>query len=97
MKQLASYEEKLIGAWVYESGQVIANATCDRIHFLTNNTLSNVATSNDGWSTLYEDPCDGRLWELTYNDSSSHGAGPPVLKTLTQDEATSQYEWDKAI
>ncbi|MFS8180102.1 Imm27 family immunity protein [Pseudovibrio denitrificans] len=94
MQQLGPDEELLTGKWVFENGHVISNETCDRINFLTCNSLKKIGTSSDGWSVLYQDPQDDRLWELSYQNSSSHGAGPPVLKVLTRDEVAARYSRD---
>ena len=45
-----------------------------------------------GWETLYRDPRDGRLWELTYPQSEMHGGGPRRLHVLSRDEAAAKYE-----
>ncbi|MEQ8337650.1 MAG: Imm27 family immunity protein [Cyclobacteriaceae bacterium] len=35
---------------------------------------------------MYKDPNDHRFWELIYEDSGSHGGGPPTLIYLRDDE-----------
>ncbi|MDT7526243.1 Imm27 family immunity protein [Pseudidiomarina sp. GXY010] len=46
---------------------------------------------DDGWTNLFKDPNDNRLWELTYSSSDSHGGGAPVLSLVSLDEARSKY------
>lgn len=69
------------------------DATCERIHWLTQNWLVQVAYIREGggWETLYQDPSDGRLWERTYPQSEMHGGGPPRLELLTPEQAAEKY------
>jgi hypothetical protein len=53
--------------------------------------LVRLAVRDDGWTLLLRDPDDGRLWELTYPDGSSHGGGPPLMTVLTEMEAAERY------
>jgi hypothetical protein len=62
-----------------------------RIHELVRSHLSKLGCDASGWETLYVDPVDGRLWELTYPQSGLHGGGPPELRCLTRDEARRKY------
>lgn len=86
-------ENKLIGKHVFLNGKVVADETVQRIDYLKNNVLLVVAYSDDGWSTLLRDPTDGRLWELVYDDSGSHGGGAPSLIHLTLDNAKNKYKF----
>ena len=58
---------------------------------LKSNVLVKVATSDDGWTTLFKDPNDNRLWELTYSSSDSHGGGAPILNLVSLNEARTKY------
>ena len=68
-----------------------SDAIALRIGRLTSEALILVAHSEDGWSTLYRDPVDGRYWEHTYPQSELHGGGPPRLAFIPADEAQHRY------
>jgi immunity protein 27 of polymorphic toxin system len=65
-----------------------------RIDWLTQDYFSKLADSADGWRTLYRDPHDGRLWELSYPDGELHGGGPPRLAVVDHDYARLNYKVD---
>jgi len=80
----------LIGKWVTDNGDVIANDDCTRIEYLIENEFTKVSSSAGGWKTLFMDK--KRLyWERTYNESHLHGGGPASLIPLSKDEAISKY------
>jgi hypothetical protein len=89
--KIGSNETELQGKWVLKKGTVTADDTCRRIELLTTIHLKNIKTDNTGWNTLYQDPKDGRYWELTYPQSEIHGGGPPRLRGLSKEEAKSRY------
>jgi Immunity protein 27 len=90
-EDLAPDEDDLRGSWVEVGAQVQADPVCDRVQWLVTSRLQRVATDPSGWNTLYRDPRDGRLWELTYQRSEMHGGGPPTLTVVTKDEARRRY------
>jgi len=59
----------------------------------THTDLAKVAITESGWETLYRDPRDLRLWELTYPQSEMHRGGPPMLRCLclSLEEAKAKY------
>ena len=63
-----------------------------RIDDLVRNYLQKIATDESGWETLYQDPSDGRYWELTYPSGESHGGGPPRLTVVSSQEAALKYK-----
>src|SRR5579872_1950519 len=85
MNKIEPHETELTGNWVVEGGHVRGDATCERVNWLTQSWLVQVAHSRSGggWETLYRDPSDGRLWERTYPQGEMHGGGPPRLVLLT--------------
>lgn len=91
MKTLQALETNLIGEWKVVDGKMIGNETCKRIEHLVSSVLKEVGRDATGWDVLYCDPQDHRYWELIYPQSHMHGGGPPQLRCLTLDEATSKY------
>lgn len=84
-------ETKIAGQWKEQEGNVVEDENCKRIKNLTESYLQRVTSSEDGWTTLYKDPEDGRYWELTYPNSDWHGGGPPVLVNISTEEAHKKY------
>jgi hypothetical protein len=72
-------------------GKVRADAITVRIRALAKGVLTKMGTDPSGWDTLYQDPQDGRYWELTYPQSHMHGGGPPRLTVISHDEAKRKY------
>jgi hypothetical protein len=84
-------ETVLEGQWHVVSGKAIADDVALRIDRLIASYLVLVAASADGWSKLFRDPADGRLWEHTYPRSEMHGGGPARLQVLSRDVARARY------
>jgi hypothetical protein len=55
----------LAGKWSVEGTKIVADQTTQRIEVLLSEHLTKVIASVDGWSQLYRDPNDGRLWQLS--------------------------------
>jgi hypothetical protein len=92
MAELAPEEVDLHGDWLVQRDRtVIGDATEQRIKWLTTEKLERIATDRSGRDTLYRDPGDGRLWELTYPRSEMHGGGPCRLHVLSRGEAAAKY------
>lgn len=93
--RIQSQETELVGKWIVEEGQIRADATCERIKWLTTNHLKKITISKQwgAWETLFQDPDDGRFWEQTYPQSGMHGGGPPKLLVLTAEQAHAKYEF----
>ena len=87
-------ENVLVGAWVTRGSTVVADDACRRIETLVVAHLVQVARSPDGWSTLYRDPNDNRLWQHTYPNSHLHGGGPPALHCISPEQATDTYGYE---
>ena len=94
MDRLKPDEDCLEGRWQLRNGKVVADQVCARIEFLTTKILQKVIESEDGWTVLYQDPSSGRYWELKYTDSSSHGGGAPMLRSLSSDIVLAKYKRD---
>jgi len=70
---------------------VIDDPSNERINWLVNDYFSKLADSTDGWSTLYSDPNDHRLWELSYQEAELHGGGRPRLAVIDATYAERHY------
>jgi hypothetical protein len=92
MAALAPEEVDLRGDWLVQKDRsVAADATERRIEWLITQKLERIANNWSGWETLYRDPPDGRLWELTYPKGDMQGGGPRHLHVLSRDEAAAKY------
>jgi hypothetical protein len=92
MAELAPEEVDLRGDWLVQKDRsVIADATDERIEWLTTQKLERIENDWSGWETLYRDPRDGRLWELTYPQGEMQGRGPRRLHLFSRDEAAAKY------
>jgi hypothetical protein len=84
-------EHDLVGQWLDLGGRIEGDAVTDRIRVLVAEQLLRMASSADGWHTLYRDPADGRLWELTSPHSEWHGGGPTRQQVLDAALAARKY------
>lgn len=84
-------EREIFGGTVYTDTQAKITDETARIRWLRANHLIQVAVHPSGWSTLFSDPTDGRLWQLTFPHSGQHGGGPPMLSVLEAEEAKAEY------
>ncbi|MFQ1625172.1 Imm27 family immunity protein [Lysobacter zhanggongensis] len=84
-------ETLLTGRWVSTETGVVGDDTCNRISSLLASYLVRITDSPDGWSTLYRDPDDGRLWQRTFPQGELHGGGPPQLECITKSQAKALY------
>jgi Immunity protein 27 len=91
---LAPQEAVLVGTWVNTPRGVVADETSRRIEALIHHRLKLVAEHPEdaGWTTLFQDPTDGRYWERTYPQSALQGGGPPTLQNLGAAEARARYQ-----
>jgi hypothetical protein len=96
MISLLPHETELMGRWNFVAGDVLPDSTCVRIHDLIREGLVKIATDASGWNTLYRDPKDSRLWELTYPYSEMHGGGPPKLTCTSAQRARDVFGYSAA-
>jgi hypothetical protein len=89
--ELQPDEVFLEGKWEEKDGSVKKDTTAIRIEWLINHWLKKLATSDGGWTVLYQDSTDQRFWELTFPHSAWHGGGPPALRCLSPQEAKSKF------
>jgi hypothetical protein len=91
MKNLQPCETELVGEWIFANGRMTGDEACDRIEYLTEKVLKEIGRDATGWDVLYQDPNDGRYWELTYPKSHMHGGGPPRLTCISAEQAKAKY------
>ena len=84
-------EREIAGRWAVDGKTPLADAASKRIEDLIANHLTELARTDDGWSVLYQDPDDKRMWELTYPNSDSQGGGAPHLQVVDQPYAARKY------
>ena len=93
MKKLLKKDETLLkGQWEIHSGRMMQDRISDRIQWLTESVLREVSVDGDKWTALYQDPQDGRYWELSYPLGHMQGGGPPVLQVISESEARKKYD-----
>lgn len=77
--KIAPNETEIVGRWVRDGADAKSDAATRRIEDLIANHLRPLSQADGGWSVLYQDPTDGRHWQLTYPESGSQGGGAPRL------------------
>jgi hypothetical protein len=97
MRAIAPLETLLLGVWRTTSHGIEADETCARIDALVKDHLKQLGSRDGGWTQLFRDPSDGRLWELTYPQSEMHGGGPPSLKVISPQEALSSFGYSGSV
>ena len=88
---IGAKEAEIRCLWKVVDRQIVSSAECARIQLLTTEYLQKLARDSTGWETLYQDPTDRRLWELTYPHGEMHGGGPPLLRVISEEEARRKY------
>lgn len=91
MIKLKPDEIELRGSWELVGTSMKADDVCERIENLISSHLIEIGEDESGWNKLYQDTEDKRYWELSYPESETHGAGPPLLKNLPVQEAKKRY------
>jgi hypothetical protein len=84
-------EREIAGGWTFDGGSALADTATRRIEDLISSHLTELSRTDDGWSVLYQDPDDNRMWELTYPNSDSQGGGAPHLQVVDRTYAASKY------
>lgn len=86
MKRLNKQETELVGQIIFDGKFSKKDNVYQRIIWLRNNYLKELAVDESGWEILYQDPYDHRYWELTFPDSEAHGGGAPKLSSVELNE-----------
>ena len=89
--RLEPSETELVGKWELQGGRITGDAAEKRISWLVMNSLKRIAFTQGGYEILYQDPTDGRYWELTFPTPRGHGTGPQKLSLLTRRAALEKY------
>lgn len=90
--KIKANETEIVGNWVFDGSQMISDDQCKRIDWLRGNYLKLISTDSSGWLNLYQDPEDGRYWQLQFRYGHMQGGGPPSLITLSETAAKEQYD-----
>lgn len=90
--KIEPFESLLVGQWFSRDGRINADEVCDRIDKLVGSYLVEIGRDSSGWSVLYRDPNDGRLWERDYPEGKLQGGGPPRLRSIPISEAHDKYQ-----
>ena len=93
-RDLAPDEHLLAGAWEEIEGTRMLDEVDRRIFWLVSRRLVFRGQANGGWDQLYQDPRDGRFWELTFPEGSLHGGGPRRLECVAALVAREKYGAD---
>ena len=91
MTPLLPNETDITGHWRLIAGKMVADDACGRIQKLITKQLVKIAVDSSGWHTLYRDPQDSRLWELSYPLGEIQGGGPPKLSCISTEHAKAVF------
>jgi hypothetical protein len=89
--ELGPEEHRLVGGWVERHGRRTLDDVDRRIFWLVTRRLVQRGMAHGGWEQLYQDPRDGRYWELTFPEGSLHGGGPRRLECVAALVARDKY------
>jgi hypothetical protein len=93
-RDLAPHEHQLVGGWTERDGRRVLDDVDRRIFWLVTRRLVARGQTHHGWDQLYQDPRDGRYWELTFPQGSLHGGGPRRLECVAALVAREKYGVD---
>ena len=88
---LAPDERLLVGSWSDAAAGAVHDEVDERIFWLVSRRLTLLGVAEGGWRQLYQDPRDGRLWELSFPHGSLHGGGPRRLELVDSAVASATY------
>ncbi len=83
-------ETDIFGARINQRGIDNDPDVSDRVRRIISN-LTKIGSIDGGWSELYHDPRDNRLWEMTRPFSGWHGGGPFRLTWISPGYAAQRY------
>ncbi|MFL5618611.1 MAG: Imm27 family immunity protein [Gemmatimonadaceae bacterium] len=91
LADLGPDEELLAGSWTEPGVGSVHDQVDRRILWLVSRRLTLLGVTEGGWRQLYQDPRDGRFWELTFPHGSLHGGGPRRLECVAALVAAQRY------
>ena len=91
MENISAEEIQIIGGLQIENGRAKNDAQSDRVWSLITTKLRKIAVAENGWEQLYQDPKDGRYWELYFPQGELQGGGPPALRVVSSEVAQHKY------
>jgi len=89
--RLRSNEECIVGGWEVVDGVTVEDYNTRRVFYVTSNLLHVIGEDPSAWRTLYQDKSDGRYWQLSYDNSDTHGGGTPLLRCISRLEAMKKH------
>jgi hypothetical protein len=89
--KLKPHEFEIVGNWVMKDNKMTGDDNERRIAWLIENVFEELGKGEGGWSTIYQDRGDQRLWELTHPQGEMHSGGPRRLVVLSLDEVARKY------
>ena len=92
MKHIGPEETQIVGGFEIENGSVKNDHQLNRIWTLITTYLLKKATAANGWEQLYQDPGDGRYWELYFPHGEMQGGGPSALRVIDPKAAKHKYQ-----
>lgn len=92
MQNIGPEETQIVGGLELKNGRVKNDHHLDRIWTLISTSLLKIATAADGWEQLYQDPRDGRYWELYFPHGEMQGGGPPALRVIEPQAVRRKYQ-----
>jgi hypothetical protein len=84
-------ETELVGGWVMRNGRMAGDEIELRIDDIITHHLKKVGAAGGGWEMLFQDPTDGRIWELTFSRGEMQGGGPRTLRLIGLEQARQKY------
>jgi hypothetical protein len=84
-------KSELVGSWTLIEGRMVEDQNAALITELTETRLRRIALAPGGWEALYQDPEDGRFWELHFPNGEMQGGGPAALRVLSNEAARARY------
>lgn len=86
-RHLRPDETRLVGAPEGAGPRGFDIEAIERINFLVDNVLREIARVDDGWTVVLQDPGDGRFWVRSMLEGYMHGGGYPELRAISAEEA----------
>lgn len=86
MEKPKPHEIELKASWIMDKGVMQLDKVGKRIEWLIHHYFKKIGTFNSGWNTIFQDPGDGRYWELSYPQGYMQGGGPALLQCVSTEK-----------